>query len=181
MAISLNSSTESLAAYRAAKGNGVSGSKIDEGQAQEAADEAISLPAILPKQSSTSGTRLVSETHIDLENGYRRSRTFEKQDGRTFTRIEDVTVTADSARRSVIQQNPSGSVTRYEEVLDREEAGTFRRTQRFQDEGGEVTAQITDNYQVTDPFVLSGGMSGFSYPTNSVLNAMRGTQLDLRV
>lgn len=42
-------------------------------------------------------------------------------------------------------------------MLDREPGGNFRRTQRFQDENGEISANITANYKVTSPFVLTGG------------------------
>src|SRR5690606_11441912 len=101
------------------------------------------------------------------------------QDGRSFTRIEEIGLTPKGARRTVIQQNPSGGITRYEEVLDREGSGTFRRTQRFRNESGEVAAQITPNYQVKDPFVLTGGVLPNSFESAHSFAPLRGTQLDL--
>ena len=126
------------------------------------------------------GTRLIGETLEDIENGLRRTRVFEQDSGRKFTRIEEITLGAKGARRTVIQQNPSGGITRYEEVLDREGTGNFRRTQRFQDEAGDVSTQITPGYKVTDPFILSGGHTP-AFGQSSPFDERRGTQLDLQV
>lgn len=127
-----------------------------------------------------SGTRLKSETSEELENGgIRRTQLFEREDGRTFTRVEDFALTERGSRRTVFQQNPSGSLTQYEEVLDREPSGNFRRTQRFTDESGETSTQITSGYQVTDAFVLTGGNARRSEPVP--FTPSRGTQLDLSV
>jgi hypothetical protein len=78
-----------------------------------------------------------------------------------------------------VQQNPSGSITRYEEILERQENGTFRRTQRFEDGNGDVMTEITPDFRVRDPFILAGGgvldeQAGNPFPS------YRGTQLDLR-
>ena len=80
----------------------------------------------------------------------------------------------------VAQQNPSGNITQYEEVLDRQPNGGFRRTQRFRDESGETTTQITPNYSVTDPFILTGGDISSSTVQSSPFALYRGTQLDLQ-
>jgi hypothetical protein len=140
------------------------------GRGPEIRDSAKNSPSLqyddsLPAQLAANGnspriTRLTSETREETESGYRRTQVFEQADGRNFTRVEDVAITATGSRRAVIQQNPSGSITRYEEVLDREPSGTFRRTQRFQDETGQSATEITANYKVTDHYVLSGGSMG---------------------
>jgi hypothetical protein len=140
-------------------------------------------PAATPPLESSSfleapGTKLVSETREERENGFRRTRTFEREDGRVFTRVEDFALTAGGARRNVIQQNPSGSITQYEEVLDRQDNGKFRRTQRFQDETGRTETQITADYNVTDPFILSGGQSAY-FENLPLFSPSRGTRLDL--
>jgi hypothetical protein len=126
-----------------------------------------------------SGTKLVRETQEDIPSGLRRTRTYEQADGRTFTRMEELTLTTQGARRSVIQQNPSGNITRYDEALEREPSGNFRRTQRFQDEAGEVSTTITPDYQVTDAFILTGGNTGTPLYNAPLFQPMRGTQLDL--
>src|SRR5688572_6866109 len=92
------------------------------------------LPAIINRAPSNTntpqGTRLVDEIRADLGNGaYRLTRTFQREDGRSFTKIEEFALTQRGSRKTVIQQNPSGSITRYEEILDRESTGNFRRTQ----------------------------------------------------
>lgn len=137
---------------------------------------------LIPSNTNTpQGTRLVTETRDDLgEGAYRLTKTFEREDGRTFTKIEEFALTKRGSRKSVIQQNPSGSVTQYEEVLDREPGGNFRRTQRFMDASGEVSINITADYKVSDPFVLTGGAALPSYDAPSPFNPSRGTQLDLR-
>jgi hypothetical protein len=127
---------------------------------------------------SRGGSQLIAETQEDIANGYRRIRTFENEDGRQFTRIEDIIVANGNTRRSVIQQNPSGSITRYEEALDREPGGDFRRTQRFQNEAGETATQITPAYRVTDPFTLGGGIGIYANVQTSFAG-FRGTRLDL--
>ncbi len=141
-------------------------------------------PAVINNVSASagqSGTRLVSELSQDLaEGGYRRTRTYEREDGRTFTKIEEFALTDRGARKSVIQQNPSGSITRYEEILDRESGGNFRRTQRFQDGTGEISTNITPGYKVTDPFILTGGDTPSFYAPLSPFNSDRGLRLDIQ-
>ncbi len=168
---------DTLAALRRAQAYGVPASA-------KPAQQATNLPAVTSapaKAFETTGTKLVNDTREELaDGGFRRTRTFEREDGRKFTRIEDFAFTEQGARRTVIQQNPSGNITRYEEVLDREGGGNFRRTQRFQDESGETAVQITGDYKVTDPFILTGGQSPASFDISSPFNSSRGTQLDLR-
>lgn len=174
--------------------NSLAGSLTSLTRGQAAKIYAPALPATLPAKPAHSapadlesartqqtGTRLVSEQRDDLDGGgYRLTRTFEREDGRTFTKVEEFALTSRGSRRTVLQQNPSGSITRYEEVLDREDDGNFRRTQRFQDGTGEVSTQITTGYKVTDAFILTG--SGAYTPQQNPPPAFapyRGTQLDL--
>lgn len=181
MDISLNTSlTDSLAALRQAR----TATRSPYGLSQPQQSDDTSLPAPLSRTPSNTntpqGTRLLNESRADLGDGaYRLTRTFEREDGRQFTKIEEFALTARGARKTVVQQNPSGSITRYEEVLDREAGGNFRRTQRFEDANGEVSTNITTNYQVSDPFVLTGGTSLPAYNAPSPFNPSRGTQLDL--
>ncbi len=145
------------------------------------APEQTNLPATTEdgKHFENSGTKLQSETQEDLpDGGTRRTQLFEREDGRRFTRVEDLTLTERGARRTVYQQNPSGSITQYEEVLDREPSGNFRRTQRFTDSSGETSTQITPDYKVTDAFILTGGDAPRSDPLP--FSPSRGTQLDLQ-
>lgn len=153
------------------------------GTQSQSANQNTSTPVVINNVATNgqqSGTRLVNETNQDIaDGGYRRTRIYEREDGRTFTKIEEFALTERGARKSVIQQNPSGSITRYEEILDRESGGNFRRTQRFQDSSGEVSTNITPGYKVTDPFVLTGGDTPVSYMPASPFESSRGTQLDL--
>jgi len=124
------------------------------------------------------GTKLQNETEEDLPDGRtRRTQVFEREDGRTFTRIEDFSLTERGARRTVVQQNPSGSISQYEEVLDREPSGNFRRTQRLTDGSGETSVQITTGYKVVDAYILTGGEA--PRLQSPPFASSRGTQLDL--
>ncbi|HEU4838122.1 MAG TPA: hypothetical protein VFS88_01770 [Micavibrio sp.] len=136
---------------------------------------------LAPSNTNTpQGTRLLQETRDDLGGGaYRLTKTFEREDGRAFTRIEEFALTKRGSRKSIIQQNPSGSVTQYEEVLEREPGGNFRRTQRFKDASGEVSTNITTGYKVTDPYILMSGAALPAYGSPSPFGSFRGTQLDL--
>jgi len=140
---------------------------------------AATSPLVPTKSANATGTNLVDESQEDTTGGYRKTSTFEQADGRRFTRIEDFAFTDQGAKRTIVQQNPSGSITRYEEVLDRETGGNFRRTQRFQDGTGEISTQITADYQVTDPFILTNGGTSGTYGSFSSFASIRGTQLDL--
>lgn len=135
-----------------------------------------------PAASSASAaqTRLLREVTEDIDQGFRRTQTFERADGRTFTRVEEFTANDRNARRTVIQQNVSGNTTRLDEVFERQDNGSFRRTQRFTDEAGDTATQINIGYVSADPFILSGGAapSGGFGPVQAG-QPLRGTQLDL--
>jgi hypothetical protein len=124
-------------------------------------------------------TRLVGENQEPTDSGFRRTRIFEQPDGRQFIKVETLSLTATGAERTIVQQNPSGSITRYDDILDRQADGAFRRTQRFSDESGQTQTQITPNVQVTDPFVLFGGGILQTENPPSPFIPLRGTQLDL--
>lgn len=139
--------------------------------------EAKSAPS---KTADTPHTRLTMEKTEATENGTRRTSIFQQTDGRTFSRMEEISLGANGSRRNVIQQNPSGTMTEYEEVLDREPAGTFRRTQRFRNEAGEASTKITQGFRVEDPFILTGGKAlPFKGAPNTPFSTSRGTQVDL--
>lgn len=164
----------------ALQGSAASRAPLTASECNEKTAEKKNLPVLSDdgKHFENPGTKLKSETQENLDGGgTRRTQVFEQEDGRTFTRVEDFSLTERSARRTVYQQNPSGSITQYEEVLDRLPGGGFRRTQRFQDETGETSVQITPDYKVTDAFVLSGGNIPRSTPLPFA--SSRGTQLDL--
>ncbi len=137
------------------------------------------LPAT-PGHHRPQGTHLVAEAREDLDGGsYRVTRTFEREDGRTFTKLEEFAFTERGTRKTVTQQNPSGSITHYEEILDRQDSGNFRRTQRFQDANGDVSTQITADYKVTDAFILTHGAPLSAPLAPDPFQPSRGTQLDL--
>jgi len=129
------------------------------------------------KPVAAGGTKIINQTIEILERGYRRTQTFQQADGRTFTKVEEFTATEQGSRRAVIQQNPSGSTIRAEDVLDRQEDGTFRRTQRFADETGEIRARIETGLPSADPAVFPS-LNGFYGETSS---SFRGRQVDVRV
>ncbi len=139
------------------------------------------VPSATNDNASALQTRLLREVTEPVERGYRRTQTFERADGRTFTRVEEFTASDRNARRTVIQQNASGNTTRLDEVFERQGDGAFRRTQRFTDEAGDTTTQIQTNYVSADPFVLSGG-TAMSAPRTQpgAFQSLRGTQLDLQ-
>ncbi len=177
MDISVNNSlTDSLSALRQARS---ARAYAFQPAATQKPEE--NLPTRVPANiDAPSGTRLINESREQVgDTGYRLTRTFEREDGRTFTKVEEFALTQRGARRTVVQQNPSGSITRYEEVLDRETGGNFRRTQRFQDGNGDVATNITGDYKVTDPFILTGGNAPTAH-NPALFDPARGTQLDLR-
>jgi hypothetical protein len=145
---------------------------------QESSTQTHQIPSN-PIKGGLEQTRLIYEAQEAVESGQRRMRIFEQADGRRFTRVEEISQSSPGrAQRVVTQQNPSGGTTRYEEVLDREPSGTFRRIQRFQNEAGETTALVTPGYKVTDPSILFGG-GNFPFESPAPYSASRGTQLDL--
>lgn len=178
MSLSVSANLYSLLA---ASGSAASRAPMTASECDARTAEKKNLPVLTEdgKSFKSSGTQLQSETQEELEGGgVRKTQVFAREDGRTFTRVEDFTLTERGSRRTVYQQNPSGSITQYEEVLDREASGTFRRTQRFQDEAGEISTNITSGYQVTDSFILTG--EGTPRTAPSPFQPTRGTQLDLQ-
>lgn len=137
---------------------------------------------VVPSGTGTpQGTRLLQETREDIGKGaYRLTKTYGREDGRTFTKIEQFALTERGSRKNIILQNPSGSVTQYEEALEREPGGNFRRTQRFKDASGEVSTNITTGYKVSDPYILTAGAALPALESESPFRPFRGTQLDLR-
>ncbi len=137
----------------------------------------IKLPALI--NAPTTGTKIISQTFEQIEpNKFRKTQIFEQGDGRTFSKLEEIVFLQNSTRKSVVQQNPSGSISQYEEILDKKSDGTYRRTQIFQDGTGDISTQITPSYKPQDPFILTGGQSGF-LATPQTFQTLRGTQLDL--
>ncbi len=180
MSLTVSSNTSYLLTLQ--QGSAASRAPMTASECDARTAEQKNLPAVSEdgKSFKNPGTNLASETSEELDGGgLRRTQVFAREDGRNFTRIEEFFLTERGARRTVIQQNPSGTVTRYEEVLDREGSGNFRRTQRFQDESGETSVQITPDYKVRDPFILTGGQGFASFDATSPFSTSRGTQLDL--
>ncbi|MCI5060978.1 MAG: hypothetical protein MRY79_07895 [Alphaproteobacteria bacterium] len=87
-------------------------------------------------------TRLLHEVREQTENGFRRTQEFQNAKGQNLTRIEEVISSTNRTRRTIIQQNPSGSTTRLENIFDRQENGNFRLTKRLTNEAGEVQTNI---------------------------------------
>lgn len=172
-----------LVSILAAQGSPASRAPLTASECNERTAEKKNLPVLSEdgKSFKSPGTKLASETIEELDDGTtRKTQLFEREDGGKFTRVEDFALTDKGSRRIVAQQNPSGAITQYEELLDRQPDGGFRRTQRFRDESGETTTQITPNYSVTDPFILTGGDIPSSPVHSSPFAPFRGTQLDLQ-
>lgn len=127
--------------------------------------------------NGNSQARLVREVEEETEDGIRLTQEFETSEGRTFTRIQDFAQTSRGFHRNVIQQNPSGSTTQLEEVLNRQDNGLFQRIQRFTNEIGETQTRIDNDYVSLDAFVLTRG-SGYNSATPPTA---RGTQYDVQV
>ena len=130
---------------------------------------------------SAKQSNLVSETTQETENGFRRTQEFENANGKTFTRIEEITTSEDRSKRVVIQQNESGSTTALENIVDRQEDGTFRLIQRFTDETGEIKTNVQLNFNPNDADILLGRSSTSFTPTDQPFQSPRGTQVDLTV
>lgn len=120
--------------------------------------------------------KLVSETLDTLERGFRRTQVFRQSDGRNFIRNEEVTLTERGLKRTVTQENPSGSTVEFEENLDRQTDGNFRRTVRFTDEIGAVQTKVEDSKTGIDPFIASSG--SYREPA-SPYQLQRGLSLDI--
>lgn len=124
---------------------------------------------------------LVSEKTTELENGFRRTQEFETPQGKKFTKIEEVTTTQDRTKRIVIQQNESGSTTALENILDRQDDGTFRLIQRYTDETGETKTNVQLNFNPLDANILLGRATSTPQQNINPFQSTRGTQVDLSV
>lgn len=121
--------------------------------------------------------KLISESVDTLERGFRRTQVYRQSDGRDFIRNEEITLTASGMKRVVDQQNPSGSRVNFEDNLDRQADGTFRRTVRYTDETGSTQTKIERAPDGVDPFIMSNGSYGSDAKTP--YDAQRGQYLDL--
>lgn len=137
------------------------------------------------KQSNQNGfgskqTRLSSEKIDHLENGFRRTQKFESANGRQFTRVEEFTTSNDRSKRIILQQNDSGSTTMLENVLDRQDDGTFRLTQRYTDENGDTKTNIQFNVTPPSRDIILGRVPDPTRPANDEpFQPSRGTQFDV--
>ncbi len=120
--------------------------------------------------------RLISENVDTMERGFRRTQIFRQSDGRNFIRNEEVTLTERGMQRTVLQENPSGSKTRFEETLEKQSDGTFRRTVRHIDETGALATKIEDGTNGMGRFLL-GGELAISH-SSSADNKTRGVYFD---
>lgn len=137
------------------------------------------IVSIGEKANNVPRTRLIDETITRNDNGFRRTQEFENQNGRTFTRIEDVTTTPNRTRRVVIQQQESGSTTALEEIFDRQQDGTFRLTSRFTDETGRTETNIELNVTPPDRNIILGNVPNPDQNNEEPFNILRGTQFDV--
>jgi len=168
------SQAESLIRFQTKNGN------PDDSRPKLSAKSSEIIPqSTMPVLRGSSVTRVIEEQQQELETGFKRTRIFEQPDGRRFIKVESLTLTPSGAERLILQQNPSGSISRYEDILDRQTDGNFRRTQRFDDGAGQVQTQITPDVRITDPFVLFGDSSLRADISPSPFAPIRGTQLDL--
>ncbi len=101
--------------------------------------------------------KLMSESLDTLERGFRRSQLYRQSDGRNFIRNEEVLLTERGMKRTVSQENPSGSQVTFEENLERQADGSFRRTVRYTNETGAVETKIETGRSGINPFIASGG------------------------
>ena len=127
----------------------------------------------------SSASRLISEDVEKIENGFRRTQTFETAKGKKFTRIEEVTTDNDRSKRLVIQQNESGSTTLIENILDRQADGTFRQTQRFTNEVGETKTNIEFNVKGSNSAQILGLPASTTDKPPQPFAPVRGTQYDV--
>ena len=115
-----------------------------------------------------------------INNGFRRTENFTNADGKPFTRIEEVTSTPNRTKRIVIQRNESGSTTQTESIIDRQEDGSFRLTQRFTNEVGETTTNIELNHIPQNADIILGRLpESIRESVNNPFQSLRGTQVDL--
>ena len=127
-------------------------------------------------------SKLVSESYQSSAQGIERSQIFERADGRQFSRREDFTQTPQGERRVVEHTGVSGRQTRYEEVIDQMQDGSFRRTLRFVNEAGESATRIETGLPAASlsdgaSLPLSGPQQG-PYQQNPAITPMRGLYYD---
>ena len=134
-----------------------------------------------PSQKEEQDNNPQAETSV-IDNGFRRTDNFTTADGKSFTRIEEVTSTPNRTKRIVIQQNETGSTTQAENIIDRQEDGSFRLTQRFTNEIGETKTNIEFNYTPQNADIILGRLpeSTGNNRTPNPFETLRGTQIDLR-
>lgn len=143
----------------------------------------ISRQAGLAQPLSSPSSRLIGEIEEETATGFRLVQQFITSEGRPFTRTQNFSVTDRGFRRDLIQENPSGSTIRSEDILDVQDNGLFRRTQRFTDESGTTQTVIENNVVSTDPFVVSQGRAIDPLrPANQniLFEQTRGLRLDIR-
>ena len=134
-----------------------------------------------PQQGVAASNENTTNT-TDIENGFRRTQNFTAADGREFLRIEEVTTTPARSKRVVIQQLDSGSTTTLENIIDRQDDGSFRLIQRFTNEQGETKTNVEFDFNPKDANVILGRASNGQAieSSNSPYQNLRGTQIDLR-
>ncbi len=124
---------------------------------------------------------LLSESTEKIENGFRRIQTFANKKGQEFTRTEEFTTTTDRTKRIVIQQNSSGSTTILENILDRQNDGSFRLTQRFTDEIGATKTNIEFDIKPNNADILLGRAPIATKQDDNPFRPSRGTEFDISV
>jgi hypothetical protein len=139
----------------------------------------VRVPENLGASLKSNASKLVSEEVEKLENGFRRTQVFETPQGGKFTRIEEQTTSDDRSKRIVIQQNDSGNTTILENILDRQEDGSFRQTQRFTDEAGETSTNIEFNVNGQNFSQLAGLPPSPSEKPPNPFDPSRGTQINI--
>jgi hypothetical protein len=130
-------------------------------------------------QNFQKGSRLVSEEIQETERGVRRTQEFQNEEGKKFTRIEEINNGEDRSTRTVIQQNDSGATTLLENVFDRQDDGSFRLTQRFTDETGDTQTNIQFDVPPPNRDIALGRPPEKTEKTQSPTGSFRGSQLDV--
>lgn len=94
--------------------------------------------------NSAGQTRLLQETITREERGFQRFQEFQRGDGSRFSRTEEFSATDNRLTRRVIQQNPSGLSTIFEDIFQQNGNNEFQRIQRFTDESGQTSVNISE-------------------------------------
>lgn len=141
--------------------------------------DVVRVPQNIGAPLKSNASKLINEEIEKLENGFRRTQTFETANGSKFTRIEEQTNSENRSKRLVIQQNESGSTTVIENILDRQDDGTFRQTQRFTDAAGETSTNIEFNVSNPNSSQIFGLPPSPSERPPNPFDPSRGTQLNI--